>query len=1007
MANEQLISEIVSPKANEQLITLTNNVKSADLQMQQAIVTAKQYVDTLGGAKTLTDINKATAASQKQQEQLAKLTASRQLAEQKLASFQASEQAKSDARSAKEEANLKKIEAANNKAAEAALRRAKIVSESTSSDLNRSTSTGGNNTGTTVNATNLADAQAANEATQAYNQNTNAVNNNRKARKLSNLELEQANQLAKIDRLNLVAQAKEGNAVKGSLEQRQLALARLQKTFSLLSAEERKSPFGQRLSKVLPQLNDQVLTLEKSVGRSQRDVGNYGNAFTRAGSKAFSALRTIANILPGVGLAGAIGFAVDPIIGYISQLDIFQKKAQSVVGSAAIVSSEYTTAIKDVQSLGVSVSEFNNGTISKKELVDRYNESIGKVVGTLKTAAEVESFYNNKAQDYVKATSLRAQANAALELSTKKLTESQSRAFDGPSTQDYVEGAIQGLGQIIGGGGLVTLDRVTGNAQARTNRAVGTLNKQSQDYLSLFTKLQTQADKFAKESGLDFGTKDKNAEDKARKAAAARIEIQINELKVAQEYYKQNLESQNFSLDGRLEGLRNFSEVSLQIAKLEGDKEKAAKKLGANEILAVDAETATKQNKIREDQSNKAVDITKQGIARMKGIIAEQAALDLTDTERLRDIELASLTTSLNKGQISQIEYDEKKRIIENDYTQFYIELQIKQTQAFIDQAKLRGESVENEEAKLASIRLKYADLNAKRQSEANAELAIEADELYRKDVERAEAAKQIAMELFEFGKALGSATFTRRINEIEREKSALTERTNLEISNVEASTATEQEKADRIAVINARSASDQAVLDEKVKQQKIKQARFDKAAAIAQIILQTALAQIKVIGQAGLIGFTFSPLITALGAISLATAIATPIPEYKTGKGRGNKYSGPAIVGDGGMSELIIDPNGRLQVTPNTPTLTHVGRDTQVISGPEFKRILAKPNAVQSVGGVTVDMSQVVQSNRRVEKAIGKQSVNALIITEKGNMRKTVRTREYNNYIMRNFRKG
>lgn len=538
----------------------------------------------------------------------------------------------------------------------------------------------------------------------------------------------------------------------------------------------------------------------------------------------------------------------------------------------------------------------------------------------------------------------------------------------------------------------------------------------------------------------------RKAESNARKNAAAMIQIQIDALKQAQDIYRQQSESQNFSTDARLEGLKNFTDVSLQIADLEGKKEIAAQVKTESEKKAIISKSENEQLKIKSDSSDKAIVITREGLARTKGIIAEQAAKDLTATEKLRDAELSALTDRLNKGQISTIEYDKKRSEIEEKYTEKYISLQIEQTQAYIDSAKLRGENTESEEAKLAAIKLRYGQIAVDRQKRWNNELSEEADDLLQKDIERAEVVKQITQELFDFGKALGNAAFTRSINNIEREKSALTEKTNLQITNIQAEGINEKEridrtreinsdlsltekeraakiqalneeignseqnKADRIAVINAKAASDQAVLDERIKQQKIKQAKFDKAAAIAQIIIQTALAQIKIIGETGLLGFVFSPLVTALGAISLATAIATPIPEYKTGKGRGDNYSGPAIVGDGGMSELVIEPDGRMYVTPDKPTMTNVSSDTQIVSGPEFKRMLANPNVNHNVEGKSVDISRLVQSNDRmgdrVEKAIGKQKINAYIETEKGRIRRQQSVTKHNNWISRNFRR-
>jgi phage-related minor tail protein/murein DD-endopeptidase MepM/ murein hydrolase activator NlpD len=49
----------------------------------------------------------------------------------------------------------------------------------------------------------------------------------------------------------------------------------------------------------------------------------------------------------------------------------------------------------------------------------------------------------------------------------------------------------------------------------------------------------------------------------------------------------------------------------------------------------------------------------------------------------------------------------------------------------------------------------------------------------------------------------------------------------------------------------------------------------------------------------------------------------------------------GPAIVGDGGLKELMIYPNGHLALSPDTDTLVNMPRGTQVLSGPETKELM------------------------------------------------------------------
>ena len=66
-----------------------------------------------------------------------------------------------------------------------------------------------------------------------------------------------------------------------------------------------------------------------------------------------------------------------------------------------------------------------------------------------------------------------------------------------------------------------------------------------------------------------------------------------------------------------------------------------------------------------------------------------------------------------------------------------------------------------------------------------------------------------------------------------------------------------------------------------------------------------------------------------AMGAVQLATIIATPLPKYA--KGTGYHKGGPAIVGDGGVPE-VITYGGNAWITPDEPTLVDLPAGASVI---------------------------------------------------------------------------
>jgi TP901 family phage tail tape measure protein len=61
----------------------------------------------------------------------------------------------------------------------------------------------------------------------------------------------------------------------------------------------------------------------------------------------------------------------------------------------------------------------------------------------------------------------------------------------------------------------------------------------------------------------------------------------------------------------------------------------------------------------------------------------------------------------------------------------------------------------------------------------------------------------------------------------------------------------------------------------------------------------------------------------------------------YANGTGIGGHPGGPAIVGDGGMKELIALPSGEMFMSPDTDTMIDLPKGTQVFSGPDTKQFM------------------------------------------------------------------
>ena len=83
-------------------------------------------------------------------------------------------------------------------------------------------------------------------------------------------------------------------------------------------------------------------------------------------------------------------------------------------------------------------------------------------------------------------------------------------------------------------------------------------------------------------------------------------------------------------------------------------------------------------------------------------------------------------------------------------------------------------------------------------------------------------------------------------------------------------------------------------------------------------------------------VNFIFCQTIAATGAIQLAKAIATPIPQYAEGT-KSKPTDGPAIVGEKG-TELVIEPGKKPYLTPDKATyVPHLPKRTTIIPNDEL----------------------------------------------------------------------
>lgn len=333
-----------------------------------------------------------------------------------------------------------------------------------------------------------------------------------------------------------------------------------------------------------------------------------------------------------------------------------------------------------------------------------------------------------------------------------------------------------------------------------------------------------------------------------------------------------------------------------------------------------------------------------------KGLISEKKY----NREKLK-LEAARQTATLESeinNTVALIEEQERRFKIDEDELQHKIDIAKAEAEleSDPDKKKDRLNNIASAEKELTQIRVSNNDTIAKSSSALNSLLvklsAIRVD-IFKKSNEDikddfaetfgkiAEAARQV----FDIASAFAGVRAENEKNRLQEQINLLEKKKQKDIEVANATITNAQDKAAAITTIEARAAAQRQQLELKQRQADERKARFDKAASIANIILNTAAAVSK-----ALPNVFFAAVAGALGAAQLAIAIATPIPKFKEGKrvneytSNRDNYEGPAFVGDGGKKEMIIRENGEVEITPDTPTLTYIKKKDIIL--PDAKKV-------------------------------------------------------------------
>lgn len=758
-------------------------------------------------------------------------------------------------------------------------------------------------------------------------------------------------------------------------------------------------------------LNNQLKKIDASIGNHQRNVGNYSSALDGAGSKLKGLTGAILGLAGIAGLGSLFQSSIDEFIEMDKNVRILQNTLNNLnvpqafdrISASADELAEKFGFIDNDDIL----KTFNSLLVYGKLSEDQINDLIPVII----------DFATATGQDLAGATSTIIKA---LEGNGKALKEFGIDIKDAKNTTEAfgiimtqlapkVEGVASAFGDSAAGG-LATAKQEFKNLKEELgegllpilNAVLGAVNKLFQGFVFLGKEAGNLAsdigDLFTGDLGVLLGEGEgqlkrmREQQEKIEKTAGSNIAKEllaaksageaINELNFRVLNFQNLLAKAKANKSGvfdakdveRYEKAIRVAKIALdQIFKAQNDQIKGT---GADKLFGAEGKGTQKKTAI----DTSAFDILKANIELDKEFDAKRLENDkLSYQERLAALTQYTLDSQrlievTAEHELSAADLTAGQRLkIENDKNNALIRL----AQETADKlAKIVAPDLKTDTSKVAGVvkgisgQIQKALDDAKKESDKFIED-------FEKNQERLKQA--IKDTLVSLASELEGLLFDIFTNAIEREKNLVQDQIDLleqqkqkDIEVANQTIANAQEKADAIAVIEARAAAKRQQLELRQRQLDQQKAKFEKARAVTDIVQGTAIA---VIGALGAKPWTpaniaLAAIVGALGAVQIARVLAQPIPRYA--KGTEDHPGGPAIVGDGGRSEAVVLPDGTIYKTPATDTLVHLPRGAKVLPDyADLKRPIVVNDSVDTTLELRRGFGQVVGAIKKIPQPI------------------------------------
>jgi hypothetical protein len=377
-----------------------------------------------------------------------------------------------------------------------------------------------------------------------------------------------------------------------------------------------------------------------------------------------------------------------------------------------------------------------------------------------------------------------------------------------------------------------------------------------------------------------------------------------------------------------------------------------------NNVAALDNKASGEKAKTAAEVEKAITDLTQKELKR-------RTSISLSNITIAADEEITALNNSYLKGNLSREQYEKEKFDIIEKYTKEDLIAQLAGLEEMLTNTKFYGD----EEIELLK---KIAEL--KKQISQK-----EVDDVAKTEDQKKKAYEDTARMSIETAKMVSDAIFANQQRGIDDQTATMEAAKERELKAA-------GNNATKKAEIEAKYAAQKELIDKKQKKLEYDKAIFDRTIAIAQITWNTY----KNISELGPVLMPiFGPILAALGAVQIASILATPLPKYA--KGRKGGRAEYAIVGEAGP-EIVTGPDGARVF--DRPTVTYLPSGADVINQQQIadlsRRAMFSHSPVNVNGKPAYDIEKMVadefeRSADKIIQAIKNQPGTSVNISESG----------------------